>query len=180
MLSDKEKKDKVEEWYSQHSDDIFKYIGLMLNDYHKAEDLTQETFVKSFIYFEQFQYNSSVKTWLFMIARNTTIDYLRKNKKYKIIAALLSKNLESDVINTAEEIIELKEDVSYLYTSIKNLKPAYREVIILRKIKGFSTKETSEILGWTESKVKSTLFRSIKKLEQELNKGGYVYEQKFS
>lgn len=51
---------------------------------------------------------------------------------------------------------------------------------IERKIKGFSTKETSEILGWTESKVKSTLFRSIKKLEQELNKEGDVYEQKLS
>lgn len=65
----------------------------------------------------------------------------------------------------------LKEEaVQELYYAINKLKLNYREIIILRKIQFLSIEETSIVLGWSESKVKSTLQRAIEALRKELEK----------
>lgn len=76
-----------------------------------------------------------------------------------------------------EEMVEIKESSQELYSALAKLKDSYREVIILRKIKEFSIEETSIILGWSESKVKSTLFRAIQALEKKLLKEGFLSEK---
>ncbi|WP_231514889.1 RNA polymerase sigma factor [Oceanobacillus salinisoli] len=64
-----------------------------------------------------------------------------------------------------------------MYKTLHRLKTSYRQVIILRKIEGFSIQETAQILKWSESKVKSTLFRALRTLEEQLKKGGTAYER---
>lgn len=76
-----------------------------------------------------------------------------------------------------EEKIEMKESAYELYKALGAIKDSYREVIILRKIKEFSIEETAEILGWSDSKVKSTLYRAIPVLEKQLLKEGYLLEE---
>ncbi|MCT8137338.1 RNA polymerase sigma factor [Anaerobacillus sp. CMMVII] len=169
------KKNEISEWYVDHSEAIFKFIVMMIHDYQKAEDLTQETFIKAYKFYDSFQHNSSPKTWLFRIAHNVTVDYLRKNKPLFFIKNLF---LTIDVSPLPEEVVEIKEGVKEIYKLLQCLKSSYREVIILRKIKSFSIKETSEILGWSESKVKSTLARALVEFEEVLLKEGYDYEKK--
>ena len=65
--------------------------------------------------------------------------------------------------------MEMKEQTQSLYKAIKDLKLSYREIIILRKIKGYPISETAEILGWTEAKVKTTLHRALLVLKDKLN-----------
>jgi RNA polymerase sigma-70 factor (ECF subfamily) len=73
-------------------------------------------------------------------------------------------------------MIQIKESSYELYKALGAIKDSYREVIILRKIKEFSIEETAEVLGWSESKVKSTLYRAIPVLETQLLKEGYLHE----
>ena len=63
-----------------------------------------------------------------------------------------------------------------LYLSLQQLKASYREVILLRKLKDFSTKETTTILGWSESKVKMNLKRALEAIKIGIRKQGYTKE----
>jgi RNA polymerase sigma-70 factor, ECF subfamily len=66
------------------------------------------------------------------------------------------------------------------YVALKHLKQTYREVILLRKIQELSSKEVSEVLGWSEARVNTTLHRALKALKQRLpyvEEGMFSYEQ---
>ena len=76
-----------------------------------------------------------------------------------------------------EEIVQIKETSKEIYRALGELKSSFREVIILRKIKGFSIEETSKILNWSESRVKSTLFRAIPALEEKMLKEAFLNEK---
>lgn len=136
----------------------------MVKDAQEAEDLTQDTFVRAYQYYSSFKRDSSPKTWLFKIAHNTTIDYLRKRKPLRIFANVF---LNKEQAASTEDILLLKENSRELLLALNKLKDTYKQVIILRKIKGFSVLETAHILGWSESKVKSTLMRAIQALSKE-------------
>lgn len=140
----------------------------MVRDYQQAEDLTHETFLKAYEKQASFKGASSEKTWLFRIAHNVTIDYIRKRKPIILFKEILLHLKE--VKEIPEEYVLIKESSYELYQAISSLKTDYRVVIILRKLKEFSIQETAAILGWTESKVKSTLFRALAALEKQLKK----------
>lgn len=160
--------------YEDFNEPIFKYIFMMIQDYQLAEDLRHETFIKAFVHYDSFKGNSQVKTWLFSIAHNVTIDFIRKRKPLMFFKEVFL--LKRDEHPLPDELIEIKESSYELYEALARLKDSYREVIILRKIKEFTIEETAAILGWSASKVKSTLFRAIQALEKQLTKEGYVHE----
>ncbi|WP_191567669.1 RNA polymerase sigma factor [Metabacillus idriensis] len=167
MNNDTEKGLAVSTLYIMYSDSIFHFIDGIISDYHTAEDLTQETFMKAYKSYDFFNHQSSARTWLYKIARNISIDYIRKQK---IIFTSLQVNdiYEKEYIKSTETIIESKETSFELYQAIEKLKDTYKKVIVLRKVMGYSIKEVSYILGWSENKVKLTLLRALKMLKKEL------------
>lgn len=170
-----ERKIEITEWYQQHGDSVFRYILLMVRDHQQAEDLTQETFIKAFRSYDSFERKANPKTWLFRIAHNVTIDFIRKQKPLELLKELV---LLGKSANAAPEgIVEIKENSTELYDALGQLKAPYREVIVLRKIREFSIQETGEILNWSESKVKNTLSRALSALEKQLNKEGIIHEK---
>lgn len=164
----------LEEWFEQYGEAVLTYIIVMVRDYTLAEDLTQETFLKAYKAQHRFQQNASVKTWLFAIAANTTKDYLRKKNPLKYYLNLTLHEPDDQPI--PEQLVTMNETNEQLYLALQQLKPSYREVILLRKLKDFSTKETAIILGWSESKVKMNLKRALKAMRLELEKRGYTNE----
>ncbi|MEB2494442.1 RNA polymerase sigma factor [Peribacillus frigoritolerans] len=171
----KYRKEEIADWYDQHSKSILSFILLMVKDYQQAEDLTHDTFVKAYLYHNSFNQHSSEKTWLFSIAHNLTVDFLRKRKPSKFFKEVFL--LQKDNNSLPEEMIRIKEESTELYKALGDIKDTYRKVIILRKIKGFSIEDTAKILGWSESKVKSTLYRGIPVLKKQLIKEGYLDER---
>jgi RNA polymerase sigma-70 factor, ECF subfamily len=162
-------------WYEEFNEPIFKFIFMMIQDYQQAEDLRHETFIKAYVKYDSYQGQSSAKTWLFSIAHNLTIDFLRKRKPIILFKEVfLSKKDENPL---PDELVQIKESSYELYKALGAIKDTYREVIILRKIKEFSIEETATILGWSESKVKSSLYRAIRALEKEMLKEGQLHEK---
>lgn len=167
--------DEIAEWYDKHSESILSFILVMVKDYQQAEDLTHETFVKAYMYYDSFKQHSSEKTWLFRIAHNLTVDYLRKRKPIMLFKDVFFSKKDDRPL--PEEAFEIKEESYELYKTLEKIKDTYKEVIVLRKIKGFSIEDTARILGWSESKVKSTLFRAIPALKKQLKEEGYLDEK---
>ena len=169
-----EQKAITEDWFNQYGESILTYILLMVRDYQQAEDLTQETFIKAYRHQQQFEQKSSVKTWLFSIAHNVTKDYFRKKHPLQHYLGLTME--EKDYKPIPEQIVAMNFQNEQLYIAIQKLKPSYRHVIILRKLKELSTAETALVLNWSESKVKMTLKRALVEMKNELLKGGIADE----
>lgn len=156
----------VESWYLKYRNGILNYIMTFVFEYHIAEDLMQDTFVKAYTKANTYNGKSSVKTWLYTIARNTTMDFLRKKKN----SHQQRENFMKNQLLHNEPIINEYSESQELYTSLNKLKNSYVQVIMLRKIQGYSIKETGDILKWSESKVKTTLSRALICLEKQLIK----------
>jgi RNA polymerase sigma-70 factor, ECF subfamily len=161
----------LEELFQDYSDLIYRFILLMVNSREEAEDLTQEVFIKAYKGLPNFKGESAYKTWLYSIARNLVYDHLRKKRTVAIFGDMFHSSDKKNPI--PDEILEMKEKTQYLYQALFTLKLSYREIIILRKIKGYQINETAQILGWTEAKVKTTLFRALQALKKELIMKGW-------
>lgn len=173
MSQNKYKQELILDWYEAYSAMLVKYITGIVKDGYQAEDIMQETFLKTYRYVENKKIEYP-KTFLFRIAHNLAIDHIRKIKPIEFVKELFVK----DSADSVSEIMEVKEESKLLYQAIQALKPNYRQVIILRKIEEFSIQDTATILNWSESKVKSTLYRAVRALEKDLTKGGYLHETK--
>lgn len=105
---------------------------------------------------------------MFAIARSVAIDEKRKTKLINWLPDIFLRHLVSPD-KTPEESLELSENKRLLYDIINQLKRSYRDVLILRGIKGLSSKETAEVLGWSEAKVSLTLHRAMKAVQKNRN-----------
>jgi RNA polymerase sigma-70 factor, ECF subfamily len=161
--------------YEEYSDKVYGYLLLLTGKKEVAEDLTQETFLKVYKHYDQFNGDSQMFTWLVKIARNVAIDYLRRGNRLRFFS--LDKYVVQSCQPSPVEIIVKGEKTTLLYKTIKSLKLSYQEVLILRKIKEFSIKETAMILGWSESKVKITTSRAMAALKKELKRRGELIEE---
>lgn len=171
-----EKQITISQWYERYAQDVFAIIYLMIGDYQQAEDLTHDTFIKAFKYMDTYRREANSKTWLIKIARNLAIDHFRKKRPIYMIKELFTNRPAEEPL--PGDLVAINESKRELWHSLQSLKRIHREIIILRKIQDFSTRETAEILGWTQSRVKVTLHRAMKELKSELTKGGYTFETK--
>lgn len=151
---------------------IYFMILKMINNESDAEDLTIETFGRAFKNINQYIPNFAFSTWLFKIASNNCIDFLRKKSKKNIMINIDDyenndyKNdkdtvniIKSDTLNPEEVLIKNQKKI-ILHKLIKQLTPQYRKIIELRYFKELSYSEISEKLNINISLVKVQLFRS--------------------
>ncbi|WP_331386284.1 RNA polymerase sigma factor [Bacillus sp. B-jedd] len=117
--------------------------------------------------FSQLMDTDNPKTWILSIARNTCMDVFRKQKLISLLPKRLSGRQQENIDSTKKAVIN-RENWTELQVALLKLKPAYRSVVILRALKEMSTKETAEVLGWSESKVRVDYHRALKKLKWDL------------
>ena len=164
---------QIEKWFIHYEQDVTNYLVYYTGSVD-VEDLVQETFLRALRALSQFKNDSSPKTWLISIARNTAIDFYRKKSVWNRLKQIL--DYESPKLHeqdTGEKIVR-KMEYAYLYEAINELKPNYRDVILLRGIAELSSQEAGQVLGWTENKVNVTFFRAVRKLNERLKEGEYL------
>ncbi len=162
-----------QELYEKYHRDVYQFLFYMVKNKEQAEDLVQEVYIKALKSYEGFQGNSSEKTWLFSIARYTAIDWFRKQKRHKRSWADFIDWKEQtiewpDSEPLPEEIAERNEETKILYNVLKKSPVNHQLVLVLRFIQSHSIKETAVILGWTESKVKTTQHRALRALRNQM------------
>ncbi|KPV43008.1 RNA polymerase sigma factor [Alicyclobacillus ferrooxydans] len=163
----------IETWFDSYGQDVFNYLVYYTSSID-VEDLVQETFTKAWIKLRNYGEIENPKAWLFSIARNTATDAIRKKKRpieNTVRNNDLLNSLESHL--SVEDKVQSNEEKRRLSAALFALKQSYREVLILRGIEDLSVSTTAQILGWSESKVKTTYFRAIREIQQHLQGGNY-------
>lgn len=148
---------------------LYKYIFNYTYDKQETEDLVQEVFIKMINNIEKYikKINIKFSTWLFTIAHNTVIDYLRKKRSQNTISIEEESTFVIDK-NSIEEIIIKNESIASIKQVMNSLSPEARSIIYLRYYVGFSYKEISKITEYSTDKVKWKLHDTIVRLRKLL------------
>lgn len=162
-----------DEIYDDYHQDLFRFIFYMVKDKQVTEDLVQEVYIKVLKSEDSFEGKSSKKTWLLSIARHTTIDYFRSQKRTKdrILGFFdwgeKGESLKDDQPLFDDLLID-NEQHELVSHYLDKCSVDQRSVLILRFIQSFSIRETADILKFSESKVKTTQHRGLKVLKAYL------------
>lgn len=159
----------------KYHDAIFNFIFKMVHDRQQVEDLTQEAFIKAFASLKNFNDEYAFSTWLYKIATNNSIDFIRKRKlqMYSIDKPIESKDsdytfeLPDDSYEADKEIIS-GQKTKLLNEAIAKLPEKYRKVIRLRHVEERSYEEIAEILHLPIGTVKAHIFRAREVLYRSL------------
>ncbi|MEA2106549.1 MAG: sigma-70 family RNA polymerase sigma factor [Bacteroidota bacterium] len=154
------------ELLGRYKDAIYYMLLKMVNNKSDAEDLTIEAFGKAFKNIAQYTPNYAFSTWLFKIATNNCIDFIRK-KKANLISLDHSSDeqenitapLQSDSLDPEKDMIK-SQRMALTRNVVSKLKPRYRTLVELRYFKEYSYNEIANELGLPIGTVKAQLFRA--------------------
>jgi RNA polymerase sigma-70 factor (ECF subfamily) len=171
--------DNFEELVRRYQRPITGYVYRMLNNYDASLDVTQEVFIK--VYNSLSRYSSEYKfsTWLYRIAHNAAIDYMRRNSvNQQSIEAenadgTYQLQFESPQPNP-EQMRERSEWRTEIETVIKCLPTGYRELIVLRHTQDLSYDEIAEVTNLPLGTVKNRLFRAREMMRELFVERGFT------
>ena len=159
------------------SGQIYRLALKMLGNPQDAEDVLQNTFLKAIQHFPNFEGRSSISTWLYRIAANEALMLLRKQKPEIPVPGEEEADEDDDHLpvqfvdwsSLPEAELASSEAHIYLDSAIRQLSEKLRMVFILRDVEGLSIRETGEVLGLTETAVKTRLLRARLQLREQLS-----------
>ena len=160
---------------AKYHDAIHNFVYRMVHDREQVEDLTQEAFIKAFSSLKNFNEEFAFSTWLYKIATNNCIDYIRKKKlqMYSIDKPIESKDsdftfeLPDESYEADQELISDQRTVM-LRKAIDRLPEKYRRVIFLRHVEEKSYEEIAAQLKLPIGTVKAHIFRAREILYRQL------------
>ncbi|MEM1206607.1 MAG: sigma-70 family RNA polymerase sigma factor [Acidobacteriota bacterium] len=166
---------------------VLSLVTRMVRDPALAEDLAQDAFIRAFRNLGSFDSSRKFKSWLFKIAHNRTIDHLRRRQPREVPLEQTSASGEEmwEVLEAPEEEsphrrAESRELASEVDRALSQLRPSYREVLLLRFQQGLAYHEIAEVTGLPMSSVKVQLHRGRKQLAKLLEAAGLSAPEAFA
>ncbi|MBP1755234.1 MAG: polymerase sigma factor, sigma-70 family [Firmicutes bacterium] len=155
--------------YYEFKTDLYHYLLGLTHDSTLADDLLSDTFLQAIISLPSFRGESSIKTWLFGIARNLWLQHLRKHKSTINIDEMPERIIDNDLLQG----IVLDELAKRVKALLSEKDSCSREVFIMR-MNGYSYKTIAETLKISESTARVIEFRTRKWLQAILSKEDYI------
>lgn len=167
-----------EELFDRYKQKIANFVYQFVGEHHLAEDVTQNVFIKIYQKLDQYQPKGKVSSWIYRIAANQAKDELRKIKRRPTVSLSSSvasqdetnKELGDYVLDDESQrpdyLLREKELLLRIKKGMSQLKPKYREVILLCDYQGLSYEEAAEVMKITKTNVSAILCRARKKLEK--------------
>ncbi len=157
----------------RHQNKVLSLSYRVLRDWHRAEDVAQETFLRVYRAAKHYKPKAKLTTWLYRIVINLCFDEQRKQAK----AATSLKDAGPAVLAESEcNAAERKEVVELVKTAVNELPERQRLAVILHRYNGLGHAEIGEVTGWTNSAVESLLVRAYANLREKLDKMKYFVE----
>lgn len=160
---------KVAEVFELLRDPIYRYVCRLIGKRAEAEDLTQETFLRLFDSLQKGQAMGNLRPWLYRVAHNLAIDWLRQQGRLEQIEDdALPLTASIDPAPNAEQRLLANERHRRLRDVLRQVSPQQRHCLFLRA-EGLSYREIGEALGISVSSVATFLGRAIKRIAEEVN-----------
>ncbi len=159
-----------------YKDGLIFYLNSFTGNIHISEELAEDTFVKLGTKKPQNKSKGSFKTWLYTIARNTAIDYLRRNSKNTEISIDDIQEIISDEENLEQSYIKEERKIT-VHRAIRKLKSEYQQVLWLVYFENCSNKETAAVMKKSIHSIETLVYRARLALKSELEKEGFIYEE---
>ena len=159
------------ELMEKYRDSIFYMMLKMVKNTDDADDLTIEAFGKAFNLLHQYTPNYAFSTWLFRIATNNCIDFIRKkrmntfslDKDIDTEDGKMTMDVRDEMLNPEERIIR-KQKIRIMREIVDQLKPRYKNLVVLRYFREYSYEEIAEETDLPIGTVKAQLFRAREQL----------------
>ena len=166
-------KSLVESLQEKVRNTCFRYV----NNVEDADDIAQEVFIQAYESMSHFREEAQLSTWVYRIAVNKSLDFIRSKKRKKRFVQLTSLFkfgedegvIEITSIGTPEQELEDKERKEVLDWAISKLPDNQKTTIILSKYEGFSNKEVTKIMEMSLSAVEALMHRAKKNLHKQLH-----------
>ncbi len=158
--------------YEENFDRIYRYIVLKIGDRTEAEDMTQQVFLNALQSISSYRWKGMpFASWLYRIAHNQVVDYLRKKTRHASVP--LDESISrADADSDPKHVTERKMEIEELVVATKKLTTAQQEVISLRFAGELSIAEVARVMGKSEGAVKSLQHRALASLRRLLEKEG--------
>lgn len=147
--------------YGRYNERIFNFVKRLIGDTEDAKSLTSEAFLKASKAVERLRPNPNIGPWLYMIARNLSMDELRRRSTVHFEELDPEVNIASTRIYDDPEAEAMKKETQRMVQdALDSIPPKLRMALVLREFEGLSCEEIADIIGSTRSAVKSKLYRA--------------------
>lgn len=163
MSKDTEK--RFLEAYELYAEAIYRHCFFRIFSKEKAEELAQEAFLKTWEYVAQGKEVDNLRAFLYRVANNLVIDYVRK-KKEESIETLQAQERFHEPSVSGEKEVQKKVLLHQAVEVMNELPDDYREVLTMRYIDDMDPKEIADVLGITANNVSVRLNRAVKALQE--------------
>jgi RNA polymerase sigma-70 factor (ECF subfamily) len=156
---------------NQHKGILYKASRIYADSLEDREDLQQEILIQLWKSYQNFKGNSDFSTWMYRVAINTAITYLKKEKKRTDNQTDVPHHFEvqNEDYNPSKD-----RQLEVFYTAVQELK-ALEKAIIFYFMEGMSHKEIGDNLGLSEGNARVKLNRTKEKIQQIIKKSGYEF-----
>jgi RNA polymerase sigma-70 factor (ECF subfamily) len=156
--------------YEDHFDKIFRYVVLKIGNSAEAEDMTQQVFIRAYESIGSYRWQGiPFSAWLFRIAHNQMVDFVRKQSKKPWVP--LDESLPIMSNSNPEHDVEVKMEMEKVVAASKQLTKAQQEVISLRFAGGLSITEAAKAMHKSEGAIKALQHSAISALRKSLVAG---------
>jgi RNA polymerase sigma-70 factor (ECF subfamily) len=156
----------------QYQHRLLRYLVYLAGNRELAEDLFQETWIRVLERGHQYDGKHEFSTWLYAVARNLTIDYLRKKSPLSLDGLMEDEDhapLEpADTRPMAWEVVQQHEQAERISAALVSIPAEYRETVVLRFQEGLALEEIATVTGAKLGTVKSRLYRGLNLLMSRL------------
>ncbi len=159
------------EKYNEYKDKIYNHFYYRVSfDVEVAEDLTSETFLKAYKFYENYNKKFAFSTWIYTIAGNILIDYYRKNGRDVLIDDEFDYSDSNIFVEKKELEIDNEIDSKNIEKEIGKLLDFQKECMVLKFVDDLNYEEISKITNKKQNTIRQTISRAIKKIKKNLKK----------
>ncbi|MFE4711238.1 sigma-70 family RNA polymerase sigma factor [Paenibacillus sp. NPDC056722] len=158
--------DAFGELISKYANAVYGVAYGKLGDFHTAQDVAQEVFVKTFKKLSNLKEPEKLSSWLYAVTTRECMDWFRANKHKEVYK--LAEQVDTPQLESTEDTLLKKELQSEVWNALNTLSEANRTVTILYYIDGYKIREISDFLGVSVDAVESRLRRSRTSLKREM------------
>jgi len=164
--------DLLDRLIEQYQHRLLRYLIYLAGNRELAEDLFQETWIRVLERGHQYDGRHAFSTWLYAVARNLTLDYLRRKSPLSLDDLMDDEDhapIElADTRPAAWEVVEQHQQAERINAALLSIPSEYRETVVLRFQEGMALNEISAVTGAPVGTVKSRLYRGLNLLMGEL------------